>query len=52
VSSTLFCKDETRGALDLEDEWEPMGIVACGRPLPGSPPPRPDLDVSAFLRFT
>jgi coenzyme F420-0:L-glutamate ligase / coenzyme F420-1:gamma-L-glutamate ligase len=52
VSSTLFCKDETRGALDLEDEWEPMGIVACGWPLPGSPPPRPNLDVSAFLRVT
>ena len=51
VSSTLFCKDETRDALDLEDEWEPMGTVACGWPPSGSRPPRPDLDVSAFLRF-
>jgi dehydro coenzyme F420 reductase / coenzyme F420-0:L-glutamate ligase / coenzyme F420-1:gamma-L-glutamate ligase len=52
VSSTLFCKDETRDALDLDDEWEPMGTVACGWPPSGSPePPRPDLELTAFLRF-
>ena len=52
VSSTLFCKEETREALGLDDEWIPLGGVAIGRPpREGSPPPRPPLDVSEFLRF-
>jgi coenzyme F420-0:L-glutamate ligase / coenzyme F420-1:gamma-L-glutamate ligase len=49
--STLFCKDETRDALDLDDEWEPMGIVACGWPSGDPSPSRPDLDVADVLRF-
>ena len=51
VSSTLFCKQETREALDLDDEWEPMGIVACGRLPVNQPPPRPDLPLEELLRF-
>jgi len=51
VSSTLFCKQETREALGLGDEWIPLGSVAIGRPGPEAPPPRPPLDVSGFVRF-
>ena len=50
VSSTLFCKEESRQALGLEPEWLPMGAVACGRPT-GTPPPRPPLDPGSALRF-
>jgi coenzyme F420-0:L-glutamate ligase/coenzyme F420-1:gamma-L-glutamate ligase len=51
MSSTLFCKEETRDALDLEDDWLPMGTVAVGRPPEGAPPPRPDLPLHGHLRF-
>jgi coenzyme F420-0:L-glutamate ligase/coenzyme F420-1:gamma-L-glutamate ligase len=51
VSSTLFCKDETRAALDLPDEWLPMGTIACGRPPPEEPLPRPEIDMGEFARF-
>jgi len=51
VSSTLFCKEETREALGLAEEWIPLGSVAIGKPGPDTPPERPALDVSAFLRF-
>lgn len=49
VSSTLFCKQETRAALGLEEEWIPLGSVAVGTPVV-EPPSRPPLDASAFLR--
>jgi coenzyme F420-0:L-glutamate ligase/coenzyme F420-1:gamma-L-glutamate ligase len=50
VSSTLFCKEETRAALGLGEEWIPLGSVAAGPPpAEGGPPPRPALDVSEFL---
>ena len=51
VSSTLFCKDETREALGLDDEWIPLGSVAAG-PMPeGTPPPRPPLPLDEHVRF-
>jgi coenzyme F420-0:L-glutamate ligase/coenzyme F420-1:gamma-L-glutamate ligase len=50
VSSTLFCKEETREALGLDDEWIPLGSVAVGRRQDDEPPPRPPLDVGDFLR--
>lgn len=50
ISSTLFCKEEARAALDLADEWLPMGAVAAGRPPPGEPPPRPPLSLEDHLR--
>lgn len=49
VSSTLFCKDEAREALGLDEGWLPMGAVACGPPE-GVPPPRPPLDPGSHLR--
>ena len=50
VSSTLFCKEETRAALGLEDEWIPLGSVAVGPPPEGAPPPRPPVRPEDFLR--
>jgi coenzyme F420-0:L-glutamate ligase / coenzyme F420-1:gamma-L-glutamate ligase len=49
VSSTLFCREEAREALGLDDEWLPMGAVACGPPE-GAPTPRPPLDPGSHLR--
>ena len=43
VSSTLFCKEETRAALELGDEWIPLGSVAVGPVPEGTPPERPPL---------
>jgi coenzyme F420-0:L-glutamate ligase / coenzyme F420-1:gamma-L-glutamate ligase len=51
VSSTLFCKEETRAALGLGDEWIPMGTIACGLPPSNEPPPRPEIDPSDFARY-
>jgi coenzyme F420-0:L-glutamate ligase / coenzyme F420-1:gamma-L-glutamate ligase len=51
VSSTLFCKEETREALGLPDEWIPLGSIAVGHPPAERPPDRPSLDVSEFVRF-
>jgi dehydro coenzyme F420 reductase / coenzyme F420-0:L-glutamate ligase / coenzyme F420-1:gamma-L-glutamate ligase len=51
VSSTLFCKEETRAALGLDSEWLPMGAVAAGPFPPGESPPRPTLDPEGRLRL-
>src|SRR5204863_3828722 len=51
VSSTLFCKEETRAALELPDEWIPLGSIAVGHPPPDRPADRPPLDIAEFLRF-
>ena len=49
ISSTLFCQEETRAALDVDDEWHALGTVAAGR-MPAGAAPRPPLDVSRVLR--
>jgi len=50
ISSTLFCQEETRAVLGMNDAWFALGIVAAG-PMPaGAAPPRPPLDLSEFLR--
>jgi coenzyme F420-0:L-glutamate ligase/coenzyme F420-1:gamma-L-glutamate ligase len=52
ISSTLFCQEETRAALGLDEGWFALGTVACG-PMPegGAPRPRPRIDVSEYLRW-
>jgi coenzyme F420-0:L-glutamate ligase/coenzyme F420-1:gamma-L-glutamate ligase len=50
VSSTLFCKEETREALGLDGDWIPLGSVAVGPPPAGSIPDRPAIDPTEFLR--
>jgi coenzyme F420-0:L-glutamate ligase/coenzyme F420-1:gamma-L-glutamate ligase len=51
ISSTLFCAEETRDALGLDEEWIPLGSVAVGPPPGGKPPPRPSLDLGEHLLF-
>ena len=51
ISSTLFCQEETRDALGVDDEWFALGTIAAG-PMPeGVAPPRPPLDLSELLRI-
>ncbi|MFF3008312.1 coenzyme F420-0:L-glutamate ligase [Kitasatospora sp. NPDC057940] len=48
VSSTMFCRDTVRAALDLPDGWDPMGAVAVGRPAE-APRERPDRSADTFI---
>lgn len=51
ISSTLFCQEETRAVLGMDDEWFALGAVAAG-PMPaGTPPLRPSLDLADYLGF-
>jgi dehydro coenzyme F420 reductase / coenzyme F420-0:L-glutamate ligase / coenzyme F420-1:gamma-L-glutamate ligase len=50
ISSTLFCKEETRAALGLADDWIPLGTIAAGPLPPGQAPPRPPLALEDHLR--
>jgi len=52
ISSTLFCQEETRAALGMDDGWYALGTVACG-PMPegGASRPRPPIDPSDFLTW-
>ncbi|MDP9341680.1 MAG: coenzyme F420-0:L-glutamate ligase [Actinomycetota bacterium] len=52
VSSTLFCKEETRKALGLDDGWIPLGSVAVGPPPPAEPPPRPPPPIDEHVRWS
>ena len=52
ISSTLFCQEETRAVLEMDDGWFALGTVACGRmPEGGSAGPRPPLEIESFARF-
>lgn len=48
VSSTLFCPDVARAALDLPSGWEPMGAVAVGYAAE-APTPRGPRDPGNFV---
>jgi coenzyme F420-0:L-glutamate ligase / coenzyme F420-1:gamma-L-glutamate ligase len=48
ISSTLFCQDVARSALDLPSGWLPMGAIAVGHPATGARP-RPPRDPEDFL---
>jgi coenzyme F420-0:L-glutamate ligase / coenzyme F420-1:gamma-L-glutamate ligase len=52
ISSTLFCQEESRAVLRMDEGWFALGTVACG-PMPegGAARPRPPIDLSAFVRF-
>jgi coenzyme F420-0:L-glutamate ligase/coenzyme F420-1:gamma-L-glutamate ligase len=53
ISSTLFCQEETRAVLGVDDAWHALGTVACGRmPESGASRPRPPVDLDAFLRWS
>ena len=49
VSSTAFCPDVVRQTLDLPTSWEPIGLVAVGRPAV-TPPERSTVEVGEVLR--
>ena len=46
ISSSIFCREEARAALGMDDRWHALGTVACG-PMPEAGPagPRPPIDV-------
>ncbi|MFI9203288.1 coenzyme F420-0:L-glutamate ligase [Streptomyces sp. NPDC053048] len=48
VSSTMFCRDVVREALELPEGWDPMGAVAVGRAAE-APRERAPRDASAFM---
>jgi coenzyme F420-0:L-glutamate ligase/coenzyme F420-1:gamma-L-glutamate ligase len=46
VASTLFCQEETRAVLGVDEAWLALGIVAVGRAPEGEAvPPRPPLQL-------
>src|SRR5204863_432157 len=52
IRSTLFCQEETRAVLGMDDRWFALGTVACGRMPEGEASrPRPPIDLSAVARF-
>ncbi|MFE5585078.1 coenzyme F420-0:L-glutamate ligase [Kitasatospora sp. NPDC056531] len=48
VSSTMFCRDTVRAALDLPDGWDPMGAIAVGRPAE-APRERAERSADVFI---
>ena len=51
ISSTIFCQEETRAALGMDENWYALGAVTVGPKPDGEPPPRPALEVGEHIRF-
>jgi coenzyme F420-0:L-glutamate ligase/coenzyme F420-1:gamma-L-glutamate ligase len=52
ISSTLFCQEETRALLALDDTWYALGTIACGTTAEdGAVRPRPPLPIEEFLAW-
>ena len=52
ISSTLFCQNEARAALGVDERWFALGTVACGRAASeGAPQPRPPIDLGDITSF-
>ena len=51
ISSTLFCQEETRAVLEVDEGWFALGTIAVGRPLEGEPAARPALELDGFLSW-
>lgn len=49
VSSTMFCPDTVRDALDLPATWVPLGAIAIGYPAVSTPPRQESADLAHFL---
>jgi len=50
ISSSVFCPETVRSALDLPTTWQPLGAVAVGRAAQ-PPSDRPERSPDAFLRW-
>ncbi len=50
ISSTMFCADTVRAALDLPASWQPLGAVAVGRAA-AEPREREARNAGAFVEF-
>ena len=50
ISSSIFCREEARDALGMDEAWLALGTVACG-PMPEgeAPKPRPRIDLDRFV---
>ncbi|MGZ8629457.1 MAG: coenzyme F420-0:L-glutamate ligase [Actinomycetota bacterium] len=53
ISSSIFCREEARAALGVDDRWDALGTVACG-PMPegGAAGPRPPIDLGDIASFS
>jgi len=52
ISSTLFCQEETRDALGVDEAWTALGTVACGpMPVGGATRPRLPIDLVDFATW-
>ena len=52
ISSTLFCQEETRSVLGMDDAWFALGTIACG-PMPKARAlrARPPFDLAEYLSW-